>query len=344
MIAVGAWSLLAIDESERQFGGNLGYSDVLGSTYLWDSTVANHRSVRGGDLVVLRDRRLVFGSGWIDEVATTAASKVRRRCPSCGATAFKTRQTLVPRHKCSPCGEEFDDPTEEHIDVTVYAADYGRTWRPTEGLTVAVLAPAYLNQSKQQSIRPLDFEKLQPIISMSSGVGPHWWTDATPTHVPGGHSVVLGKVRVGQARFRAELRRRFGDVCAMTGPQPPDVLEAAHLYRYSDTPVHDLVGGLLLRRDLHTLFDRFHLAIDADAWVVRVAPSLQRFPDLARLDGAPLAIAPRLRPRENLLRVHMAWALDQWAAHPDWRPAVPLRVLTEVGHVRGSLGQLDGIR
>lgn len=316
MISMGAWSLLTVDESERQFGGNLGYSDLLGSTYVWDSTVANHRSVQAGDLAVLRDSRLVFGSGWIDEVSTTESSKVRRRCPSCGATSLKTRRTITPKYRCSPCGTEFDTPTEEHIDVTVYVADYGRTWRPIEGLTVAPLGPAYLNQSKQQSIRPLDFEKLRSIVSMSAGVGPHWWTDATPADVPGGHSMAIGKVRIGQARFRAELRQRFGDVCVITGPQPPDVIEAAHLYRYSDSPVHDLAGGLLFRRDLHTLFDRFQLAIDADTWTVRVAPSLKHFPDLAKLDGVPLAIPPHVRPRSDLLRAHMAWAVDQWAAHP----------------------------
>ncbi|MBL7489318.1 HNH endonuclease [Frankia sp. AgB1.9] len=312
-----AWSLLTIDESERQFSGNLGYADVLGSTYVWDSTVANHRAVQAGSLAVLRDNRMVLGTGWIDEVGTTTSTKIRRRCPSCGATSFKTRHTVTPRYKCSPCGTTFNTPSEEQINVTVYVADYGRTWRPAESLTVASLELVYLNRSKQQSIRPLNFARLQPIISASAGLGERWWTDAIPAHVPGGHGMVIGKVRIGQTRFRAALRQRFGDVCAITGLQPPDAIEAAHLYRYSDTPVHDLSGGLLLRRDLHALFDHFQVTIDAETWTVRVAPSLTGdFPDLAKLDGAPLAIPPHLRPRSDYLRVHMAWALDQWAAHP----------------------------
>ncbi|WP_187398832.1 HNH endonuclease signature motif containing protein [Micromonospora sp. WP24] len=135
--------------------------------------------------------------------------------------------------------------------------------------------------------------------------------DAPGQALSGGHRLTLGKARVGQDKFRAELRQRFGDVCAITGPQPASAVEAAHLYRYCDTATHDVMGGLLLRRDLHALFDRFLLAVDPRTWTVRIAPSLAAYSDLAKLDGMPLAIPAALYRKAKYLKAHLGWAQDQ---------------------------------
>ena len=51
--------------------------------------------------------------------------------------------------------------------------------------------------------------------------------------------------------------------------------DTAHLYLYSDNPEHDLRGGLMLRCDLHALFDRWLITIDPDAWAT-MATALQK--------------------------------------------------------------------
>ncbi len=316
-----SWSLLTLDETERQFGGNLGYEDVLGSRYHWDSTVANGRAIQPGDLAVLRDSRSVFGVAWIDDVSTEASSKMRRRCPRCNNTGFKSRTSKVPQFKCSDCRSEFDTPVEETIPVTVYVADYQRTWRPISGLPSTALDAAYLARAKQHAIRELNTAALPKLLSDPADLGPHWWLDAGVPHIAGGHRLTIGRQRIGQPRFRDELRRRLGDLCAISGPQPPAALEAAHLYRYCETGHHDVHGGLLLRRDLHTLFDRFLLAIDPATWKVRVAPSLRTFPDLAALDGRPLSLHSQHRPHAYYLEAHLAWAEDLWERQLTEPPA-----------------------
>ena len=77
-----------------------------------------------------------------------------------------------------------------------------------------------------------------------------------------GHRQTLTRVRIGQAAFRKQLLDQFGEVCALTGPCPAEVLEAGHLYSYSKLGRHHKHGGLLLRRDVHALFDRGRLAVD----------------------------------------------------------------------------------
>jgi HNH endonuclease len=105
---------------------------------------------------------------------------------------------------------------------------------------------------------------------------------------------------------------RYGEACAITGPQPPGALEAAHLYLYSQNPKHDPRGGLLLRCDLHALFDRWLMTIDPDNWTIQIAPELARYPSLAALAGQPVLLAAQLRPRQSYVRNHALTARASW--------------------------------
>jgi HNH endonuclease len=312
---VQAWSLLTIDAAELQFGGNLGYEDVLGDKYVWNNTVPNSGAVRPGDLVVLRDRRWVLGLAWVDDILTGPGRKVQRRCPGCSSTAIKGRRTLKPEYKCSGCRAEFPEPVSEVRDVTVFEADYSRTWRSLVPLVpVERIRQCFLNSSGQQSIRPLAFEATQAALAGSSCLGPLWWKEdgGVRPSISGGHKLVLHKARIGQQQFRQAMLRRFGAFCAITGTQPEETLEAAHLYRYADNPHHDPTGGLLLRRDLHALLDRGLLAIDTRTWTVRTAPRLHAFADLASLEGRPLTISAELRPKAHYLHEHHRISIETW--------------------------------
>lgn len=65
----------------------------------------------------------------------------------------------------------------------------------------------------------------------------------------------LVKLRQGQQAFRSELLRVFNGRCVISGCDVSQVLEAAHIMPYSQTLSNDPGNGLLLRADLHTLYD-----------------------------------------------------------------------------------------
>ena len=312
-----AWSLLTLEDSDRQFVGNEGYADQLGSRYVFDTTVPNHGLVTRGDLAVLRDRRVVLGLGWIDAVEDLVTDKNRRRCPHCRSTSIKQRKLMEPRFKCanSTCLETFEKPDEELIRVRQFAADYSRTFAPVDGIvTVTDLAPAYLKRANQHAIRELDLTDVRKMLGGSTMRGDAYWTSdgRVRPSVQGGFTERLSKHRIGQQQFREQLLQKFGSVCAFTGPQHPAALDAAHLYRYCDTPEHDTNAGLLLRRDLHSLFDRWLIAVDPTSWAIRVSPDLSGFPDLAKLEGATLQMSYALRPQPNHLAVHYDMARTGW--------------------------------
>lgn len=80
--------------------------------------------------------------------------------------------------------------------------------------------------------------------------------------------------RRGQPRFRAGLLRAYGGRCAISGCRAVEVLEAAHIIPYTGERTHHVQNGLLLRADMHTLFDRGLLGIDPTTWRILVHASL----------------------------------------------------------------------
>ena len=81
------------------------------------------------------------------------------------------------------------------------------------------------------------------------------------------------KIRRGQRKFRDSLLAAYSKSCAISGCEIVEILEAAHIRPHANKPNFNVSNGLLLRADLHTLFDLGLLAIDAQLRV-RLAPVL----------------------------------------------------------------------
>lgn len=72
--------------------------------------------------------------------------------------------------------------------------------------------------------------------------------------------------RLGQGAFRLLVTHAYDRRCAVTGERTLPVLDAAHIKPYAELGPHRLENGILLRKDLHALFD---------AGYVTVTPSLK---------------------------------------------------------------------
>jgi putative restriction endonuclease len=83
------------------------------------------------------------------------------------------------------------------------------------------------------------------------------------------------RIRRGQPAFRAALLEAYGKRCAITGCAIEDVLEAAHITPHWGPLTNHVSNGLLLRTDIHTLFDCGLLAIQPDTRRVVIAEALK---------------------------------------------------------------------
>ncbi|WP_326568052.1 YDG/SRA domain-containing protein [Amycolatopsis rhabdoformis] len=129
----------------------------------------------------------------------------------------------------------------------------------------------------------------------------------------GGHRTSLVKVRRGQRAFRTGLLEKYGLNCAVTGPAPKQVLQAAHLRAFADHGTHKRSEGLLLRSDIHSLFDAGLLAVDTADNTVVVAPSLRTHTTYGPLAGTALLVPAGLMPDRAALDDHHQAARARWA-------------------------------
>src|SRR5215510_14947587 len=73
-----------------------------------------------------------------------------------------------------------------------------------------------------------------------------------------------GLARLGQGSFRLIVLDSYQRRCAFTNSPVLHVLDAAHIKPYALGGTHAPENGLLLRQDLHTLFDRGYVTVTPD--------------------------------------------------------------------------------
>src|SRR6056297_4310427 len=77
-----------------------------------------------------------------------------------------------------------------------------------------------------------------------------------------------GVVKLGQGGFRILVTEAYHRRCAITGEKTLPVLDASHIKPYGKDGPHRTSNGLLLRQDMHNLFDRGYMTIDEDYKII----------------------------------------------------------------------------
>ena len=152
---IRTWSLLSLDDGDRQFHGNDGYDDIFGVRYSYNSRVPNSQWIQTGHLGVVRNGSQFLGWGVIHRVTETLGTAVVKRCPSCNQTGFKRRTTMTPLFRCS-CGALFNSPVLEIAEARLYVAEFGDDWKALASpLLVSQHEALYLSRAYQHDIREM---------------------------------------------------------------------------------------------------------------------------------------------------------------------------------------------
>ena len=120
-------------------------------------------------------------------------------------------------------------------------------------------------------------------------------------------------IRQGQGQFRQALLDAYERQCAVTGCEVAEVLEAAHIVPYRGSHTNILENGLLLRADIHTLFDRHLLTITPDSCQTQIHPDV-RVGEYAALHGLRIRqTVDSADPDPRLLAQHNAESRYPWS-------------------------------
>jgi putative restriction endonuclease len=155
---------------------------------------------------------------------------------------------------------------------------------------------------------------------LASGEGARIWTQlqafaasqakSTPIlSVPGASALQLISARRGQGAFRLMVMDAYGRRCAISGERTLPALEAAHIRPFAEHQLHEVQNGILMRSDIHKLYDRGLVTVEPDL-TFRVSGSIERDYSngkiYSELAGRTIASPddPAMKPNSSALSWH----------------------------------------
>ena len=122
-------------------------------------------------------------------------------------------------------------------------------------------------------------------------------------------SPIMTYPRLGQGTFRVLVTDAYERRCALTNERTLPALEAAHIRPYAEKGEHHIENGILLRRDLHALFDRGYITVSPDLQVEvsrKIKEEFENGKDYYRLHGTLMRppVSPFHKPSTDYLKWH----------------------------------------
>lgn len=233
-------------------------TDPANTTTLW--RIASHQSARIGDRVYLfkqgTDPRGVFGVGEIIEAPRLQADP----------TGIDGEQ----RYRAKIRFEQLVDPSREFlIGFEIVEKIVPQTLVTAQASGVGL--PEDAATELERHLSPL-LAGLPPISSEQAD-DPGFDPDSVKDERQRALRAI--RLRRGQPAFRAALLEAYGGRCVISGCAVEDVLEAAHITPYLGSLTNHVSNGLLLRADLHTLFDCGLLGVEPMTRTVVIAEALK---------------------------------------------------------------------
>ncbi|MFP2201259.1 HNH endonuclease [Enterobacter ludwigii] len=273
-----AWSFKAVDQDDLRYHGNTGYHDDPTKLYRYDNFVGNYTNVKEGDIAIITDREALLGIAIIESIPSQPYIKKRNKCPTKNCTPKKInfRKTKQLKWRCSN-GCEFHEPLIEHIDATEFIAHYGTSYKELYGISMDSLKTMTPRFNVQGSIQEVDIEWARNLLKIKdiNLLPTEADTIEKPLDATDGRLAVIRQIkqRRGQRKFREKLLVKH-EKCSVTGCAIVDILEAAHITPYRNDSHNDISNGLLLRSDIHTLYDLNLFAIHPINLTIHFAPVL----------------------------------------------------------------------
>ena len=280
------------------------YEDTPSLSYNWSNRSNIEGNPERGDWIVVRDEDFrILGMSIIEDVIEKdPVNEIVTVCPKCKTYGnVRTRPSLSPLYRCYKrgCGFEFETPDEKIISGVIhYETRHEGCWIDLD-IESNHDDVVFFSKDGQASIRSVDRLRFESFLKANGYFSAITKLDrvkegseelSKDNLISGGHRKAFVKTRIGQGKFRKSLLSEYGENCAISGPAPSGALDACHLYSYAVLGEHHEDGGLLLRSDLHSLFDRGKIWIDAETEVVHLDPSLKSYSNYWVFDGEKLCL------------------------------------------------------
>jgi hypothetical protein len=177
--------------------------------------------------------------------------------------------------------------------------------------TVSTLKDAYYNDETKfpEGLHPTNVHKIaqkaaQKISQMiwSNYQDPQWIKELINNK---GEQQKYPPSREKQQEFKEELIKKYGYKCLISGCEIKEIIEAAHIIPYSKIESHDVANGLLLRVDLHRLFDAHLIAIHPITRKVLISEQIAKdYQDIRGIEIESCLTGEDATKQQDALRYH----------------------------------------
>ncbi len=119
--------------------------------------------------------------------------------------------------------------------------------------------------------------------------------------------------RLGQGAFRVAVTEAYGRQCAVTDGKVLPALDAAHIKPYGEGGFHTKSNGILLRKDIHSVFDAGYATVDRDYRFLvskKVKEVFNNGEEYLRLDGKTLRLPSLARVRTGPARIFLGGTIS----------------------------------
>ncbi len=122
---------------------------------------------------------------------------------------------------------------------------------------------------------------------------------------------MLVQPRLGQGAFRLAVTEAYRRQCAISGGKVLPALDAAHIQAFGSGGRHEVSNGLLLRKDIHSVFDAGYITFDNKLRLVvsdRVKTDFDNGNEYRRLHGSQLIVPTNINLKPD--PASLSWHRD----------------------------------
>jgi putative restriction endonuclease len=259
---------LVIAVTDRDWFEHLRSRPEITEVNFWSPGTAPFRALEPGELFFFKlhaPHNYIVGFGIFAHANTLPCSLAWEAFGGAnGANALEEMRARIARYRHAEPGDRSDFVVGCRVLVPAFFFDESdwlevpQSWARNivsfktytsddpEGLSLWEAAQPYLQGTPAVHSEYRGMAEPPPPLFIGSSSAP----------VSGWGEPTLIRPRLGQGAFRILVTDNYGRRCTVTGERTLPALEAAHIRPFAAHGQHDPRNGLLLRRDLHSLFDR----------------------------------------------------------------------------------------
>jgi putative restriction endonuclease len=231
----------------------------LGEVNFWAPSAANFRALQPGEMFLFKlhaPRNVIVGGGifaYASALPCSLAWEAFREAN--GARSLPEMRARIARYRRADPAERSDFEFCCRILTQPFFFEQS-DWIPVP----ASWSP---NIVSFKTYNTGDAEGLALWETINERMSRSKFPGMTDVQTPFGEPHLI-RPRLGQGAFRVLVTDTYQRRCAITQERTPPALEAAHIRPYGGGGEHEARNGLLLRRDIHSLFDAGYVTVTPD--------------------------------------------------------------------------------